>query len=211
MKILVKNKIMNLVVIAMFQTLIACNPNINTADNQKTIPTQLDGTWLSDCIKLDSKSSILKSITITGPSMIKMEKSFNDSACTAANATTTLQESYAIAIVGKATSPANTEKMDLTFKNAKMAVLSTEMVTYGNNNHSYGYSNWVLNQFQDITGKNSVANCTNCDPMTAETKIYSIYTVEGNNLYLGMESSTYTGVSEQLRHQSLDYTQFKFQ
>jgi hypothetical protein len=164
--------------------------------------SQFDGTWTSNCYSQTAQGQTQygsDKMTITDSTMAVDSLIYTESGCSQAIATA--HTGGELNVSADSSAPAGAEAADLTLNALTLAINDAQYVDYMNQESFCGYNNWVLNQPQDVLGK----NCGGQAMPTAGSISYDImgFGTDGN-LYMGLVTDTQTGTSVQTRPTTLD-------
>jgi hypothetical protein len=165
--------------------------------------SKYDGSWNSNCYSQSAQGQTqygLDKMQIDDKTMAVDSAIYSDATC-ASKAIATIHSGGDLAVNSDSSAPAGTDDADLTLNSLTLAFHNTEYVSYMNSEQFCGYSNWAIDQAQDVLGKN-------CGGQAMPTNGSVSYDIIGlgtdGKLHMGLLTDTLTGVSVETRPTQLD-------
>ena len=142
----------------------------NTEAWFKSAPTELEGTWKSDCI-LEEGDYTINTEIYTGNKVSGITTTYSDPQCQNEDSKTLMTAQL------KVGNSVGTEyiEVDAIIKSIKASLSNQEFVTEANEQNFLGFSNWKINVFKNV--KDS--------PEFTEDSMKDIIKIDGNKLYFG--------------------------
>jgi hypothetical protein len=153
-----------------------------------TAATTIIGTWATDCAQNASTSSTSSTsaenqVTFTATNLTLDTNAYLDAGCTQPSTTISLASTYVLS--GSSTAVSGAQQLDVTPTTATLTIHDADSVQAANSQKLYGYSNWVAEQPQDITGLDPTGQ-----PAAKSKPFYTIVQVNGAKLYLGQKQNS---------------------
>jgi len=155
-------------------------------DDDSSTTTELEGTWTESC-HADGSYYRINSLTVSGTNYVETHYFYSDSSCTTDVGKYTY--SYESLSIGDAIeiSGVSGHKFTQTLSDSTYKSLSSEDVSWCNNNSYCGLTNWELNTPQSIAGK----TCGNTTWWSKGTSAYGVYLIDGSELFFCLSGGDY--------------------
>ena len=167
------------------------------------LASPFDGTWNSNCYSQSAQGQTeyaKDQLTVSGTAMGVDSAIYSDSSC-GQSAIATIHTGETIALSPSTTGTAGVQNVDLQLTGLTLTFHDSTYIEYMNTESFCGYSNWAVDQAQDVTGK----SCGGQTMPSAGTQNYDIMGVgTDGNLYMGLVTTTLTGASPDKRPTALD-------
>jgi hypothetical protein len=165
--------------------------------------SQFDGNWKSNCYTKSAQGQSeygIDQLTITDNTLMVSSDVFSDSSCST-KAIATVQTGESLALSTDSNTPQGAEDADLTLTTLTLAFHAAEYISYMNQEQFCGYDNWVIDQPQDVAGK----DCANQTIPSEGTENYDLIGLDSTGaLHMGLITNDLPGTSAATRPTSLD-------
>lgn len=165
--------------------------------------SQFDGNWKSNCYSQSAQGQTqygVDQMAITDSTLTVDSDVYSDASCSS-QSIATIHTSEDLALSTDSNTPQGVEDADLTLAALTIAFHSAQYISYMNSEQFCGYNNWVIDQPQDVLGK----NCGNQQLPSEGTVSYDIIGLDSTGaLHMGLTTSDLPGTSAATRPTSLD-------
>ena len=175
-------KILMIIILSLF--LSSCGEKEESEAEEETT-TELEGTWKTACYTNSDNSTNIDTLKFVGNVYTRKDQRYSDTACATVykleEITYTYSEGSAVTFLSGNTGRYFKITLGSTYKTTPQ---SASAVNAFNSSSKCDFSNWELNTAKD---------CTNED---AGDPIYCFYQLNGNNLYVECNESSYPSTSD---------------